>query len=248
MKQLRWILFLLVIGSPGLAHATAADSNSIPIFLTVIHNGTETVFSGLEGRLEPNGQFSGGGSGEGAEYSFSWTITGDTDPFISVALAVTNLADVVSYSFLFAAPALPTGPPSVTGGTVNVTLVDSRSDGVTLSDYLGTSLYTARANNTDFHSLLDGPFSYSGAVPTASFGLPGLTEPGPPSIANILGINLNFTLTGRNDQVLITAEFHLEPKDTVVPEPASIGLVTLGLLGLGGRALGRRAIGRIRTR
>ncbi len=167
------------------------------------------------------------------------------DPFVIANTVVTNLTAATNiYSVLVTMPiggAL--APSSATGGSVQGGITADGGGGTLSTAGPGTAYYTARIDGVDFHQLYPDPqppiivgsFG-SGNLASTSFGLPGLTFPGPQINATI-GIRLDFTLTP-GDQASFTSVFAAEAFG--IPEPSTLTLLGCGVVGLMAVGAGRR--------
>ncbi|MDX9971657.1 MAG: PEP-CTERM sorting domain-containing protein [FCB group bacterium] len=240
MKRVCFFVVAALIASAGVVHA-----DEIPVDLSVSVDDDLTVL-GETIETDREGGFEAEGSVENEAYTLDWEIGGHLDPALVVSGSITNLTNAaINVAFLFATPVIPFLPPSGAGGSIAGSVTDGNGDGVTLSN-VDSSLYTALVNGTDFRTLGDSPFNFTSAVPfgsaalpVLSFGIPGLTEPGPGVLVTDMGILVAFQLSA-HDSAAFTANFVLEPRDEVIPEPATLGLMVIGLAGFAGRALRRR--------
>jgi hypothetical protein len=236
MKRLLCITLLF-----ALAWAGAAQANTVPIDIELVVNGVSTVYC-VPIDMTSDCAFRGTGRFEGNGYEVNWRMEGSVDPALTIAFSFVNLtAGDVSVLYLATLPVTPLAPPTVTGGSLGGSITDGNGDGVVLSDFSSAALYSAEVNGTSFQTLYDAPFAISSGVPfqtalipVQSFGIPGLTVPGPGVTVNDIGILLSFTLSP-HDAVAFTGNFVVEP--AVVPEPATLGLVLLGMAGFARRAL-----------
>lgn len=228
-----------------LAWTAPSYAETIPISLELTVDNETVFFEELEGTLTEEGIFRGEGEFEGAGFEVEWDLRGDLDPALTVGVAVVDTGAPSVFSFVFGLPVANIPPPTVTGGSIGGSITDGNGDGVTISD-AGQAIYTALVNGAPFQTMLDAPFSLTAPdafstalIPVESFGLPGLTVPGPGVVVTDMGIEIRFALTGGNDAAALTANFVLEPGE-VIPEPATLTLMGLGLAGIAGQYLRRR--------
>lgn len=171
----------------------------------------------------------------------SWNLFVDSDPVVSGTVNFTNLNPVTQQvTLLFTLPIAPAIPgATVIGGSFQGGATDNNGDGVTLSVPTASSFYTALTDGVEVASLYDAgslPDSFSAGgflsvnVPSADFGTPIPSLPGPAALSSI-GIRLDFNLTG-NDSASITSVYVVQP--AVVPLPAAGWLLgaAVGVLGM----------------
>jgi len=243
MRRLSWLV------APALAlFANAAAAVTLPSGLVV------TWSAGVDEQSMAEAPFSTGvvnectpGSGDATQCigsytwqgtTLTWDATSDPDPFINAVFGFTNTTaftqTYILTSVIPIAPALLGG--TLIGGSSQITVNDSNFNGVatvtSVAPLLGTGfVYNALIDGLvveDLHGpgfSLSAPFAGGGATANAFFGLPGPTQPGPPALTSI-GIRHEITLTP-GDSVTLNSNFIV-----VIPEPTTIGLVTLGLAGL----------------
>jgi hypothetical protein len=241
MRRLSWLL----VPALGLfANAAGAATITLPSDLQVTWtvNGAEapwipddvtnTCAAGTGDATQCEGNYTWSGA------TLTWDVSSDPDPFINSVFGFTNntgfTQTYILTSVLPIAPAILGG--SLIGGSSQITINDSNFNGTatvtSVAPILGTGfVYNALIDGSDVEDLhgpgfsLSAPFAGGGATANAFFGLPGPTQPGPPALASI-GIRHEITLTP-GDSVTLNSNFIV-----VVPEPTTIGLVTLGLAGL----------------
>jgi hypothetical protein len=169
-----------------------------------------------------------------ANWSLSWDLNLDPDPFLNGAFAVTNNTGSTQAYILTVilpiAPAIPGG--TLVGGSIGGSVTDANFNGVaTLT--AGTALFDGIIDGTTVLSITPagGPWSapFAGgttSIPATNVGLPGPTIPAI-AAANNIAIRLQFSLTA-GDTASFTSFFVVEP----IPEPATALLFALGLGGL----------------
>ncbi len=172
-------------------------------------------------------------------WDFTWMLTTNLDPFVTLHTVITNTnsTDQV-FGVAAGAPVFPPiTPSSRMGGTLGGTVVDTNNDGSAhlLAPMGGGAIYEARIDGTGVQTMIPpgNGLTYSGAaggfasfVIPPSFGMPGVTQPGPAVMSSIGIVNI-FDLSA-GDTATLDSYFEVLP----VPEPASAGLVALALIGL----------------
>jgi hypothetical protein len=153
----------------------------------------------------------------------------DSDPVVTGTVGVTNAqAFTQQYTFIFTLPVASMPLGTVTGGSYRGSVTDANGSGsATVATGTGAALYTAMLDGAAWQSLYPSVTSFSTTsssnIPTASFGTPIPSLPGPPVFTSI-GIKLDFSLTA-NDIASFTSNHVVQP----VPEPGTAALVGLGL-------------------
>lgn len=165
-----------------------------------------------------------------------WTMSMDSDPYVSNNFTVTNFTSSTQvYSLTATIGVTPAIPNGLMRGTLGYSLTDNNGGGATLSTS-GASIYTGLIDGGSARTLWDPSTSFS-TTPTnptvtgnTAFGYP-TREVAPQSIDSDIGINITFSLTA-GDSVSFTSLFDVVP----VPVPAAVWLFGSGLLGLIGIA------------
>lgn len=179
-----------------------------------------------------DGTYSYAGSASGGGWGLSWGVTVKEDPFIDGLFAVTNNSLATqTYTVIFTLPITPQILPSSLAGASVIGNLTVNTGGGTLGHNAGAPMFTALLDGVPYDTLL--PFDSSvtlafgsGSTGSDSFGLPGLTQPGPPVLSS-MAIQLTFTLTP-GDSASFTSRFEVVP----IPEPMTAILLGGGLVGL----------------
>jgi hypothetical protein len=183
-----------------------------------------------------DGTYSYAGSASSANpegWGLSWGVTVKEDPFIDGVFAVTNNSPTVTqtYTVIFTLPITPQILPSSLAGASVIGNLTVNGDGGTLGHNAGLPMFTAFLDGVAYDTLLPSDSSVtiafgSGSTGSDSFGLPGLTQPGP-AVLTSMAIQLTFTLTP-GDSASFTSRFEVVP----IPEPVTALMLGGGLLGL----------------
>jgi hypothetical protein len=181
-----------------------------------------------DGTFSYDGSAAAGGGG----WNLSWGVEVKEDPYIDGVFAVTNnTASTQTYTIIFTLPIAPQILPSSLAGASVAGTLTTNTGGGTLGHSGGDAMFTAFLDNVAYDTLLAFDSSVtlafgSGSTGGDSFGLPGLTQPGP-AVLNTMAIQLKFTLTP-GDSASFTSRFEVIP----VPEPMTALMLAGGLVGL----------------
>jgi hypothetical protein len=233
MRVAAAVAAVLLLGAPS---AAIAENVILHIWAT---DGENQASDTIEVPLDDLGFFDAEGTSITDLWEIDWGLAGDADPIVNSNFSVINTTgSLQDFNVTVTVPVFPPLPgATLTSGSLGVTVTDNNGDGATFSDRPGNSasIYRSIIDGGTHKTLFDEPYSlvapaFGSNNDSADFGLPGITEPGPPTLTSI-GIQIQFALTAR-DSAGITSTF------TVVPEPASLALALLGAIGC--LALGRR--------
>jgi hypothetical protein len=231
--------WLLALTLAFVAHGAGAAT--IPAVTVSMQVGTNTPSvlspSGTQSEENPE-EFLFSGEEVRTGWTLSWDMTVDPDPFVTSNFSVLNsTASTQTYTVVVTLPIVPIPGATLMGGSMQGGITSNSSPG-TLATSSPTAMYTALIDGVPVATLYPDPTSVSAGaflsanLAAAAFGTPIPSAPGPAALTSI-GIQLTFTLTP-GDQASFTSVFVVEP----VPEPTTLGLVSLGLAGLA--LLGRR--------
>jgi hypothetical protein len=218
----------------------SAPASALPVEVTFSWGtnpgalGSTTLYAADLGEtVNTDGTVTYDGSASTGGWSLDWDVTVKEDPFIDGIFAVTNTSgSTQNYIINFLLPISPAiTPSSLAGASVVGTLTDNNVGGATLGHVLGGAMYSTYLDGVLYDTLL--PFDSSvtigfgsGSTGSDSFGLPGLTQPGP-AVLTSMGVQIAFTLTP-GDSASFTSRFEVVP----VPEPVTALMLGGGLVGL----------------
>lgn len=174
-------------------------------------------------------------------------ISGNSDPFTSMAYGVTNFAAVpVEFTFSVMLPITPIAGATLHGGSIGGSVNDANANGVggltTITSVPGTPFYSGQIDGVGVLSLYPDVTSFpitslGEVVPFGtSLGLPGITLPSGPALVSI-GIVNRFKLSP-GDGMSATSFFIVVPNP--IPEPSTIVLAGLAGVALAWHAARRR--------
>jgi len=140
-------------------------------------------------------------------WDFMWTLTTNLDPFVTLHTVITNTnASTQTFGVATSASVFPPiTPSSRMGGDIHATVYDLNSDGsASLSAPTTGAIYDARIDGTSVKTMIPpgNGLTYSGTpggsasfVIPPTFGMPGITDPGP-AVNSSIGIVDIFQLSG----------------------------------------------------
>jgi hypothetical protein len=155
------------------------------------------------------------------------------DPSIAYGIAVVDFGAPSVFGFFFGTPIVPTDSPNVVTGSIVGGLTDFAGDGVSLTPSPGPTVQTSSVS-----APLTGMGVDVGAAFAAGAGLPGAFHSyGPYALGPIAGpapgpwtflaVTAGFGLSGGGDIAALTGFASIE--ETVIPEPATLTLLTSGI-------------------
>jgi hypothetical protein len=227
--------FVMILSSGALAA-------TIPPFTMMITDGVDTKVWNSKGIDNKDGTFTYSGLRNDPNWTCSWDIDADPDPYVKGVFSVTNTLGVTNfYTVTFTLPIAPQITPlSLTGGSVVGGVTDNNGNGAKLQTAGANPYYMSVIDGVDFVGLFNGPLStnagpyLSASTGSASFGTPIPSLLGPP-VYSTIGIRLQFGLSP-GDSASFTSVFVVEP----IPEPSTIIMGITGVIGLVGFAAARR--------
>ncbi|MGA9032856.1 MAG: PEP-CTERM sorting domain-containing protein, partial [Sulfuricaulis sp.] len=168
----------------------------------------------------------------------SWSLSMDSDPFVTNNFTLTNTSgSIQTYSLGATIGVSPTIPIGAMQGSIGFTLTDNNNNGATLTTS-GASIYQGSIDGNVARTLWDPTTSFTAPFASTSsstyFGFP-TREAAPESIDSNIGILITFSLTP-GDSASFTSNFDVVP----VPVPAAVWLFGSGLLGLFGLSRRKR--------
>jgi len=231
-----------LLGVAAVAFVSTSASAGIivnDLQVTVEETGGSTWQASPNGTPNPDGTTTYVGQQTTSGWTFGWNINTNPDPIVLSNLTFQNLTAFTQTYTITVDNVVPAiAGSTIMGGSISGGATDNNANGVTVTSGPNGAVYFGRIDGVNLAStaLLD-PYSNSAAfgslvIGPDSFGLPGLTTPGP-AVATSIGIQLQFTLASM-DSISLTSFFQVEP----VPAPA--GLAVLGLAGLVGCGRRRR--------
>ena len=169
----------------------------------------------------------------------AWSLSMDTDPFVTNNFTVTNnTGSTQVYSLTATIGVAPPIPNGLMRGSIGFSLTDNNGDGATLATSGASSLYRGLIDGNTARTLWDAPISFTAPFATINgndnFGFP-VRETAPDPVNSDIGIAILFSLTA-GDSVGFTSNFDVVP----VPVPAAAWLFGSGLLVLSGVTRRRR--------
>lgn len=247
MRALR-VLVVSTVGLwlfAGTAGATGISSG-IPYELQVTIGGNVVGLGDLVYTFRPAGDGSGGTyqltADEVTPFGTvtDWGSTYDIDPQVTNNFTVVNTTLLTQvFTVSVTSPIAPVLPTSLMRGSIGITLTDEGpldgfgdTDGsALLESAFSTDTYRAFLDGLPVQSLLFDPYTLTcglsncSTTSSASFGIP-VRIAGPGATLS-MGITVQFELSP-GDSASVTSVFNIIP----VPEPTTLGLVSLGLAGL----------------
>lgn len=185
---------------------------------------------------DPIGEGSGGLTYQGASGDWrlsDWELEIEDNPFLGAIVAIANLEDhAQTFDIELDVPVAAVSPQSLLNGSVANVLDFVVGEG-DLSD-TGSPLYEARLDGADqggATELVGASFSFPSSIDGESFS--GFV--GPP-VDDTIGIHFRFELAPKT-ATLFSSKLNVVP----VPEPSTLGLMSLGVAALALRRGRRRA-------
>ncbi|HUU83154.1 MAG TPA: PEP-CTERM sorting domain-containing protein [Phycisphaerae bacterium] len=164
-------------------------------------------------------------------WTVDWDMTVDPDPYVSAGYSVLNtFSTTLIFNVITTLPVAPMTINPLMGGSTGGSVTDANFDSIgTAATTNGIAFYEGLIDGAAVLPLHPDPSGWT--VPyqggTANITAIGAGLPGPtltaPAVSTDIGIHHQFTLTP-GDRVSLTSFF------VVVPEPSSLGLLTLGAL------------------
>ncbi len=159
-------------------------------------------------------------------WTYDWTITASTNPFIESSFSVTNqTASTQTFDLFFSLPVSTTFAPGFKSGELNFTFTDANGDG------------SASVVLNSWDGLIDGVSAlqlFTASIPCSGTGCSGGIAPvstGPvlhsAGVNSTLGLLLSFDLSA-GDTVTMDTRFEVSP----VPVPGAAWLFGSGLIAM----------------